>query len=223
MKMLQRLIAVFLALGCIVGAESQKPADSATTQAAPQAATIRRYIVVNGDSMSGSWDSNDELTHKQLRAKFGDKFAWFRQGSQEYVVTDAGVMADLDKAMEPQKNVNRMQADVNSDQARVNALQAKVNDHQAQVNAMQQQVNHAQSLVQSNNGQSQVNADQTRVNAEQSRVNSEQARVNAEQEKVNGRQSKVNIEQRRVSAEFSLRMNEILSAALRDGLAKQLR
>lgn len=242
---------------------SSKPARPATVMAQPaepssetQAATatssntqtssgaVRRYIVVHGDSTSGSWDS-DFVSPGELRARFGDNFAWFRQNGQDYVVTDAAVMAELDKAMEPQKNVNRMQAGVNAEQSRVNGLQSKVNAHQGDVNALQNEVNRRQDLV--NQIQASVNrednaaliqkletelkelragkpeANQSGVNRKQSEVNQEQAGVNAEQSKVNAMQAKVNDEQHRVSAEFSRRAQEIFDSAVRSGAAKPVK
>ena len=183
---------------------------AATTHAGSAEAAdgvIGPYLIVHGDSMSGSWDQSKELRHK-----FGDRFAWFRKDGHEYVVTDSPVMDELDRAMEPQKNVNRMQSGVNREQQRVNEMQAGVNAHQHNVNAMQTQVNEHQSSV-----------DQEMVNRKQADVNAEQADVNAEQAKVNAKQEKVNEEQRRVSAEFSRRVQEILGSALQSGAARKLR
>ena len=168
---------------------------------------ISRYLIVHGDSMSGSWDQSKELRHQ-----FGDRFAWFRKDGYEYVVTDSHVMDELDRAMEPQKNVNRMQSGVNREQQRVNEMQAHVNAHQHDVNAMQTQVNEHQSGV-----------DQEMVSRKQSDVNAEQADVNAEQAKVNAMQEKVNDEQHRVSAELSRRVQEIFNSALQSGVARKLR
>jgi hypothetical protein len=170
---------------------------------------IRRYLIVQGDSINGSWDQD---TSEELKARFGDRFAWFRKDGHEYVITDSAVMGELDRAMEPQKHVNRMQAGVNREQGRVNEMQAGVNAHQHDVNDMQAQVNADQS-----------NAGQDRVNRKQSEVNAEQARVNAEQAKVNAMQEKVNEEQHRVSAEFNRRVQEIFESALRSGAATELR
>lgn len=173
---------------------------------------IRRYVIVRGDSMSGSWDESNSPSAEELRARFGDRFAWFRKDGHEYVVTDSAVMSELDRAMEPQKGVNRMQAGVNREQERVNRMQAGVNAHQHDVNAMQAEVNASQST-----------AAQERVNRKQSEVNVEQEGVNAEQSKVNAMQEKVNAEQSRVSAELRRRVQEIFNSALQSGVATQLR
>lgn len=173
---------------------------------------IRRYIVVHGDSMSGSWDESDSPSSEELRARFGDRFAWFRYEGHDYVVRDSAVMDELDQAMEPQKNVNRMQGGVNREQERVNAMQAGVNAHQHDVNAMQRRVNEHESGI-----------DQEMVNRKQSDVNAEQADVNAEQAKVNAKQHKVNEEQHRVSAEFNRRVQDIFNSALDRGVATRLR
>jgi uncharacterized protein YPO0396 len=170
---------------------------------------IRRYMIVHGDSITGSWENDSS---SKLRERFGDRFAWFRKDGYEYVVTDSAVMDELDRAMEPQKDVNRMQAGVNREQQRVNEMQGGVNAHQHDVNAMQAQVNANQSGV-----------DQERVNRKQADVNAEQANVNAEQAKVNAMQEKVNEEQHRVSAELNRRVQEILNSALQSGVATKLR
>jgi hypothetical protein len=175
------------------------------------AKVIHRYIIVHGDEMTGSWDESDSPSTQELRARFGDRFAWFRKYGHEYVVTASSVMDELDRAMEPQKNVNRMQGGVNREQGRVNEMQAGVNAHQHDVNAMQAQVNASQG------------ADQERVNRKQADVNAEQAGVNAEQAKVNVMQAKVNEEQHRVSAELNRRVDEIFDSALKSGVARELR
>ena len=168
---------------------------------------ISRYLIVNGHSMSGTWD---ESTAEALRARFGDRFAWFRKDGDEYIITASSVMDEFERAMEPQKKVNRMQAEVNRKQSRVNA-------HQHDVNEMQAQVNDHQSAV------GQDRQKQSDVNAEQAGVNAEQAKVNGEQNKVNEAQERVNEEQQRVSAQFERRVQEILGSALQSGLATRLR
>lgn len=228
----------------------EQPAQSQATVAEPTSpratsGAIRRYIIANGDSMSGSWDSEDPVNDSSLRERFGDHFAWFRQNGKDYVITDAATLAELDKAMEPQKNVNRMQADVNGDQSRVNDLQAKVNAHQGDVNAVQNEVNHRQALA--NQVQDAVdrggNADliqkleaeiqtlraskpdvsQESVNRMQAQVNQEQAGVNAEQAKVNEKQHKVNDEQHRASAIIRDRLQVVFEKALQNGTAKEMK
>ena len=205
---------------------------------------VRRYVIVKGDNMSGSWDSDDSPNVQVLRSRYGEHFAWFRDGGHEYIITGAGVLAELDKAMEPQKKVNAMQADVNSDQSRVNAMQSKVNAHQNDVNAAQHEVNQRQNLanrLQSavSNGSSAAEIDrlqaelrdmrakpdlsQQSVNQMQSQVNAEQNGVNAEQAKVNERQHGVNTEQHRVSAEFAVQIRQIFSDALEHGTAQPMK
>jgi len=174
---------------------------------------IRRYVIVHGDSMtSGSWDDSDSTSTEELRRQFGDHFAWFREHGHEYVVTASAVLDELDRAMEPQKNVNSMQAGVNREQRRVNEMQSGVNAHQHDVNALQAEVNANRPGV-----------DQERVNRKQDDVNAEQAGVNAEQAKVNAMQEKVNEEQHRVSAEIERRVQEIFDSALQSGVARELR
>jgi len=99
----------------------QSPVSPATPDApAPpvppsaEARTIRRYMIVSGNSTATRWDSNDasdRFDRDALRARFGQNFAWFRKGGNEYIVTDAGILAELQQADEPQNQVNRMQSD----------------------------------------------------------------------------------------------------------------
>jgi beta-lactamase regulating signal transducer with metallopeptidase domain len=237
-----------------VTARQAANAQSGTTQAAPaapvqaattrQSGTIRRYMIFSGDSTSGSSDSRDPVDREGLRARFGRNFAWFRQAGNEYVVTDAGVLRELQEAMEPQEEVNRMQGEVDIQQAAVGVLQADVNSRQSEVNALQQEVNRRQDLVNriqasANKEDTEAliqkleaairelraakgNADQETVNRRQAQVNEAQAHVNQEQGKVNEQQHKVNDEQRRVSDVYNGRIEEILDSAVRRHLAQQL-
>ncbi len=208
------------------------------------APTIRRYIIVSGNSTSSSWDSNDPMDQEALRARFGPNFAWFRQAGSEYVITGAGVLAELQRASEPQREVNRMQSEVNAQQDVVNSMQSRVNKMQHEVNGLQAEVNRRQDLV--NRIQSSANTDdkdaliknlqaainelqasksgpdQQTVNRQQSQVNEEQHKVNGAQHKVNEQQSRVNAEQKRVSAEYSRRIEEIFESALRQHKAQQI-
>ncbi len=205
--------------------------------------TIRRYMIFDNDSnSSGSWDSNDPVDDAKLRAKFGRHFAWFRQGGNEYVITDAGVLEEFRQANEPQREVNRMQSSVNAEQSRVNSLQSGVNAQQSVVNGLQGEANRRQDIL--NKLQSAKQDDelirrleaalaelkarkgavssQDEVNREQQKVNEMQSRVNAEQGKVNAMQSKVNEQQHRVSLEYSRRIQEIFESAIARHLAQQL-
>ena len=243
------LLMIFVGFATIANArdlaatEIQASATAGAQTSAETNQTIRRYIIVHGDMTSGSWDNDSNVN--DLRSRYGDDFAWFRQNGKDYVVTDAETMAELDKAMEPQKGVNRMQADVNREQSRVNDLQNKVNAHQNEINGLQNEVNRRQNLA--NQIQAAVNggnnsalaekleaelrelraqrpeASQALVNHKQSEVNQEQSGVNAEQHKVNAMQQKVNEEQHRVSAEFNRRIQDILGSAAKKGTAKEVK
>jgi beta-lactamase regulating signal transducer with metallopeptidase domain len=225
----------------------QTPASQATVEPAPPAKAaarrFRRYMIFSGDSMSGSWDSRDPVDEQGLKARFGRNFVWFRQGGNEYVVTDTGVLAELERAMEPQEELNRAQSEVNDQQSVVNSHQSDVNRAQDQVNSHQEQANRRQELLnelqsakkdeelikkmsaalaelQARKG---ATADQDTVNREQAKVNEMQAKVNEEQHKVNEQQGKVNESQARVSAAFNQRVDEILDSAVRRHLPLQLK
>jgi hypothetical protein len=157
------------------------------------------------------------------------------------VITDSGVLAELQDAMGPQKEVNRVQGEVNAHQAVVNGMQGQVNAQQSVVNSMQGVANRRQDLInqlQSARGDELIRkleaalaelkankdhaVDQDTVNREQAKVNTAQSRVNDEQHKVNGEQSKVNDQQNRVSADFNRRIEEILNSAVQRHLAHPL-
>jgi beta-lactamase regulating signal transducer with metallopeptidase domain len=206
---------------------------------------IRRYMIFLGDSTSGSWDSRDPVDRNDLRARFGNRFVWFRQGGHEYVVTDPGVMAQLESAMAPQREVNAMQSEVNAAQANVNALQSGVNRQQNDVNALQRQVNQLQDMVNRlqsgvNNGslddvlrkleddikklrESKNAATQGDANRAQAKVNEAQSKVNDEQHKVNAMQQKVNDAQHQATVEFNRDLQTVLESAIDRHLAQQIK
>ena len=191
---------------------------------APQR-TFSRYVIVSGDSsMSGSWDSSGEPRIEDLRAKYGARFAWFRQDGHEYVVTSGEVLAEADNAMAPQREVNRQQGEVNRHQSEVNRMQSGVNGQQRDVNRDQAEVNRRQAEVNRGQGsQSEVNRLQSHVNAEQNDVNGEQRKVNQEQAVVNREQNDVNRMQTRASAEVETALQQIFDSAITRGLAKEIR
>ncbi len=239
MKRNLQIVAGFMFAMVFMFAAQTMMAQTASAQRASAAHDIRYYVIVAGSTQSGSWDTERVPNVERLRSQYGNHFAWFRDGGREYVVTDSGMLDELDKAMEPQKKVNALQSDVNEDQSRVNGLQAKVNAHQNDVNAAQKEVNYRQNIANrlqsavtnGNNAEidklqaelrdlrTRPDVSQSSVNEMQSKVNDEQDGVNAEQAKVNERQHGVNDEQHRVSAQVDARVSQILNDAVEHGTA----
>jgi hypothetical protein len=190
----------------------------------PEAGRISRYLIVSGDSSSGSWDSRDESRFRLWRSQYGSRFAWFRQDGRDYIVTDESTLGRIHDAMAPQLEVNRQQGEVNRHQSEVNRMQGEVNAHQREVNRAQADVNRQQSLVNRGAGeQSAVNALQTDVNAKQHEVNAEQQKVNREQDRVNREQAVVNGAQARASAQIETALQTVFDSARLQGLAHEVR
>jgi hypothetical protein len=185
---------------------------------------ITRYLIVSGDSSSGSWDSRDDARLKEWRTKYGSHFAWFRQDGRDYIIDDHRTLDEFEEAMGPQREVNRHQDDVNRHQDLVNGQQGKVNRQQDGVNCAQEGVNQQQSLVNQGGGeQSRVNQLQSEVNGKQRAVNAEQDKVNREQSVVNREQDAVNQMQARASVEVERALQAVFDSARRHGLAHEVR
>jgi hypothetical protein len=185
---------------------------------------VTRYLIVSGDSMSGSWDSHDDGRLRQWRSKYGSHFAWFRQDGRDYIVSDAHALAEFDRAMAPQLEVNRHQDEVNRRQDEVNRLQETVNSHQADVNRAQSEVNRQQNLVNGGSGsQERVNQLQSEVNGRQHGVNTEQDKVNQHQSVVNREQDGVNEMQARANIEVDKAMQAAFDSVRRERLAHEVR
>jgi peptidoglycan hydrolase CwlO-like protein len=211
------------------GRVTASSSSASSSEKAQAPAEINRYLIVDGDSMSGSWDSDNEQLMSAWRARYGSKFAWFRLRGHDYFVTDDRTLAELHEAMAPQREVNAKQSEVNRAQAEVNRHQAKVNAHQSEVNRAQSEVAERQRQVHQgvhdgaidSTAQSRVNEMQSEVNARQSVVNEEQHAVNEEQHVVNGRQEIVNRTQERVSREIRHALSRIFEDAVRSGVARE--
>ncbi|HYL74265.1 MAG TPA: hypothetical protein VEU96_08660 [Bryobacteraceae bacterium] len=185
---------------------------------------ITRYLIVSGDSSSGSWDSSDQPRIQQWRSQYGSHFAWFRMEGADYLVTDQSTLEQIDDALAPQRSVNHQQGTVNQHQGEVNRMQSEVNAHQRDVNRAQTEVNRRQTLVNRGGGdQSDVNRMQSDVNARQHDVNAEQKLVNREQEVVNREQSVVNEAQHRANAQIRAALQAIFDSARARGQAHQVR
>ncbi|MEO8659180.1 MAG: M56 family metallopeptidase [Bryobacteraceae bacterium] len=222
-------------------AVAQAPAKAAKQQSATASQTpepskkvrvssVRRYRIFLGDTQSGQWDSDDPVDDEALHARFGRRFAWFRQAGNAYVITDNGVLAEIEKAMEPQKRVNEMQDRVNQLQNAVNQMQEKMNGQQNNVSGLQDKVNELQNEV--NRLQAEANRIQeirnriadssdkegkdalirkmeaaiqelrkSRETVDQDAVNRQQGLVNAEQSRVNEAQHRMNEAQGHVNVE----------------------
>jgi len=199
-------------------------AFSQQSQGSSAPAKVTRYLIVSGDSSSGSWDSRDEGRLTKWRAEFGSEFAWFRQDGRDYLVTDDRTLAELQEAMAPQREVNGEQAEVNQHQEEVNRQQEQVNSHQENVNRAQEEVNRQQNRVNEGAGdQDRVNRLQSGVNGKQQTVNSEQEKVNQKQAVVNTEQDKVNRMQARASVKVEHALQIVFDSARRRGVAREVR
>jgi len=218
----------------LAGAQAPATPLAHAMSAAPQAprvppprtrdtARVTRYLIVSGDSSSGSWDSRDEPHFKEWRSKYGSHYAWFWQDGRDYIVNDDHTLAELQHAIAPQLEVNRRQDEVNRHQADVNRLQEEVNGHQADVNRAQAEVNRQQNLVNQGSGvQSHVNQIQAEVNGRQHIVNAEQDKVNQQQAIVNKEQDAVNQMQTRASVEIDKALQAVFDSARRQGVAYEV-
>jgi hypothetical protein len=185
-------------------------------------AKVTRYLIVSGDSSSGSWDSRDEARLEIWRAQYGSHFAWFRQDGRDYIISDEHTLAEIESAMAPQREVNRQQGEVNRHQGEVNRRQEIVNRHQGDVNRAQQEVNRQQALVNQGAGrQDDVNKLQSEVNEKQQTVNAEQEKVNQQQAVVNREQEAVNRTQARVSVEIERALQVVFDSARGQGVAHE--
>ncbi len=93
-----------------------------------------------------------------LRATYGPNFVWLRLNpglylvedgwrANRYVVTDRAVLAELQTAQEPQRQVNQLQSNLNDDQRGLNIRQKSINHAQISVNAFQESANRYQALL----------------------------------------------------------------------------
>ncbi len=207
-----------------VPAEAPQAPEPPEAPAPPSPGKVSQYIVVSGDSWSGSWDGRDERKYKKWRAQYGSHYAFFRKDGRDYIVTDAHTMQQFDDAMAPQREVNRQQEEVNSHQEQVNSQQERVNSHQEDVNRAQEDVNREQGLVNDGSGnQDRVNRMQAAVNGRQQTVNAEQEKVNDKQAVVNREQEAVNRVQERASAQVEKALQAVFTTAVHDGLAHEIR
>jgi hypothetical protein len=192
--------------------------------AAPQGA-VTRYLIVSGDSISGSWDFRDEHLIERLRSQYGNHFVWFRQAAHDYVGSGDSLLVDIEAAMAPQREVNRQQNDVNRHQNEVNRQQNDVNLHQRDVNRDQAEVNRRQSEVNhvGGVGQDEVNRIQHDVNAKQNDVNAEQRKMNDQQSVVNKEQNVVNQAQREANVQIKEALDLIFDSALARGLVHEVK
>jgi hypothetical protein len=217
--------AIILLLGAPVvflAAAAEPGQTQAPLPATHDTARVTQYMIVSGDSLTGSWNSPEPF-FKQWGSQYGSHYAWFRQNGRDYIVNDDRTMAELQEAMAPQREVNRRQEDVNRHQEVVNRQQERVNRHQEDVNRAQEEVNQQQNLVNRGSGeQSRVNQLQSEVNGKQQAVNAEQDKVNQEQAVVNKEQDAVNQMQTRASAEIEKALQILFDAARRHGLAHEV-
>jgi len=184
---------------------------------------VTHYIIKSGDSWMGSRESSEQGNYAKWRAEYGSDYVWFRLHGRDYIINDKDTLAQFEKAMAPQREVNRQQDQVNHHQDGVNHAQDQVNRHQDDVNRAQDEVNHQQSLVNEHSGdQNRVNQLQSEVNAKQQVVNTEQAKVNQMQAGVNKEQDAVNQMQTRASAEVNRAFQKLFESAVRQGVAHEL-
>ncbi len=186
-------------------------AIAAFAQEAPQAQprqAVERYAIYLDNSMYGAWNYLlDPLDPAAMHARYGHEYAWFRQGANQYVVNDPGVLDQLRQAVEPLNVIDRMKDQLNSEVRTLKVAQMA-----------QMQASTARWMLESEQLRRSGSVD---PNVGQAFLNRTRARVNEQQQKVIDLQQKVSAEEPGASADYSRRIVEILDSAVQRGLAQR--
>jgi predicted nucleic acid-binding Zn-ribbon protein len=192
------------------------------------------YVHPDGASMDGTdWDRRRAISH---RAKYGDRYLWFRRDGKEYVVTDRVLLGEVDVAIEPQRELGRRQAELGEAQAKLGEQQAAaavdMPDLSAEVQRLEQRVRtmKGRKASQADIGdlQGEIGALQTKIGEIQAKlgevsagIGERQAVLGQKQAELGSKQAELGREQERVAGEVQRKIAEVLDRAVRTGVAQQ--
>jgi beta-lactamase regulating signal transducer with metallopeptidase domain len=192
------------------------------------------YVHPDGASMDGTdWDRRRAISH---RAKYGDRYLWFRRDGKEYVVTDRVLLGEVDVAIEPQRELGRRQAELGEAQAKLGEQQAAaavdMPDLSAEVQRLEQRVRtmKGRKASQADIGdlQGEIGALQAKIGEIQAKlgevsagIGERQAVLGQKQAELGSKQAELGWEQERVAGEVQRKIAEVLDRAVRTGVAQQ--
>jgi hypothetical protein len=176
----------------------------AMAQEAPPAprVSIEPYVIYLDNSMYGGWNYElDPVDPAAMHAEYGHEYAWFRQGTNRYVVSDASVLDQLRQAVEPRNTFGRTRDELNAEKRHLDMMRLLMSVGQRMVAQL---------------------GDASRVEAMRAAHDREQAQVDLRQQTVNERQQKIEADAKDAWADSDRQILEILDSALRRGLAHRL-
>jgi hypothetical protein len=177
----------------------------AMAQQAPPVAprvSIEPYVIYLDNSMYGGWNYElDPVDPAAMHAEYGHEYAWFRQGTNRYVVNDASVLDQLRQAVEPRNTIDRARDELNAEKRNLDMMRLLISVRQRMVAQL---------------------GDASQGEAMRAALDREQVPVDLRQQTVNERQQKIEADAKAAWADSDRRILEILDSALRRGLAHGL-
>jgi bla regulator protein BlaR1 len=115
-------------------------AAAAVERVAPGAAEKRvqfsqdlEFVLLRGDGnviMSGS---SDDVERVRRHRRGNEPLLWFRDGSREYIVRDAGVLREVEALWEPANRIGEEQGRIGEQQGEIGEAQGRIGEQQSEV------------------------------------------------------------------------------------------
>jgi bla regulator protein blaR1 len=201
------------------------------------------YVYVHPDGASMDGTDSDHRRAISHRAKYGDRYLWFRRDGKEYVVTDRALLGEVDVAMEPQRELGRRQAELGEAQAKLGEQQAAIGEQQtaaavdmpdlsAEVQRLEQRLRtmKGRKASQADIGdlQGEIGALQAKIGEIQAKlgevsagIGERQAVLGQKQAELGSKQAELGWQQERVAREVQRKIAQVLDRAVRMGVALQ--
>ncbi len=208
------------------------------------------FAIFYGNNTTIDGDSSSHRRARSARNKIQGDYIWFERNGVPYVITDAAMLQRARELYRPQTELGQRQAELGALQARLGEQQGRLGAQQAQVavgssnltrmiDDMRRQMDQLRSRASKNNGnlthdelselqsrigelQSRIGELQSQAGEKQSQIGAIQSELGVQQSILGAQQSELGEEQSRLAEIASSKMRELISEALRNGIARRV-
>ena len=203
--------------------------------ASKQASELHYVLFLEDDHTMMSGSDKDVARAREFR-KSGEPILWFRRAGSEYVVRDAGVLAQAQEIFKPVQEIGSKQGEVGAKQGEVGARQAEVGNKQAAIGSKQAEIGSKQAGIgarqaalagrearrASRQDKTDVEATQRELDQERQKLESEMDQLGHQMEELSGQMNKFEAPMAELSKEMDVLSQEmnVLSQKMEEAVSK---
>jgi bla regulator protein BlaR1 len=211
---------------CLCGTVAARTdAGGTNTQLSKYGKNGNAYVFFSGGDVTSLNASGTDLDQAQaFRGKTEGELLWARQGGKTWAVSDANLIGEVHKILDPTTDISTRQGTAGSKQGDLGGQQAELGDRQAEVERQKAAVK-AEISKQAASGQNTDDLKKQLRSLEEKKkeLGKQQAELGQQQSGLGKQQAEMGKQQAKIAERNYMKLGTLVDQAIRNGLAGQIK